>query len=222
MNKSKVSVALIHALKEQRYFFSKEFNEDSFTQLSELLTDGQKTAWGVTKFALGFIFDEDLDDPSSSYANVDKDAFNRDLKSVDDLHSGLITSYSYQAGSLSIATLLDADHMSDSEILDFFKNFDDLIVNVLRKHTGRLSTGTDGATYGTVFFLFDDSHKVQKFNEKLLKKCYESHFMKMAYASAVSVDCQSRTLTRGKGALGMKWKGGIDYSKIEKILDEVV
>ncbi len=222
MDKSKVTVLLVHALTEQKYSFSKELNKDSFTQLSDLLTKGQSTAWDVTKFAVECIFDESIDDPTSTYTNIDKAAFARDLKKVDDLHEGLITSYTYQAGSLAVVTILDADRMSSSSILEFFKKFDDMIVNVLRKHTGKVSGDTSAGTFGTVFFMFSDSSHAQNFNDNLLKKCYESHFMKSTYSSAVTVDCQSCTLTRGKGPLGMKWKGGINFSKIEKILDEVV
>ena len=214
-------MALIQSLKEQKFVFSKNLNEDSFTDLSDVLTKGQSAAWGIAKFALECLMDEEIE-VIASYDDVDKEAFDRDLKLVDDLKEGLITSYAYLAGALSVSIILNADDMSDSEIMDLFKRFDKLIVNNIRHHAGRDANDNRLGTYGTIYFIFAESSKARRFNDNLLKKCYESHLIKSAYTSAVTIDCQSGTLTQGRAAFGLKWNGGGNCSMIKKKISEVL
>lgn len=209
MDTRKVVTNLINALRDQDFSFSESLFKDAFVERYNFQT-------GTKKMMLDML--QSINKHIVSYDHIDKSVFDQDFRrfqqSVDEK---MLFSWGYKSGALCIIGIMFADNMSDSEIKSLFSRLDDGVTNIMRNHTGRVSGGNAGGTYGTMMLVFSDSNKAKRFNNSI-RDYYNSHFWKSTYISAMSIDCSSQTLTQGKAPLGGNWSCGVDVSLLRDYL----
>lgn len=198
---------LINALNKQEYSFSEVLYSDAFVESFNYLSGTKKKISAALQSMVKI-----------SYDHIDQNAFNRDLRFFQqEVDERMLFAWGYKSGCLSIVGIIYADDLSEGEIQDLFTRLDNGVTNIMRKHTGHVSGGNDGGTYGTMMLVFSDAKKAIKFNDSI-SKYYCSHFLKSTYNSTISIDCTSETITQGKASLGFKWRGGIDISALKNQL----
>jgi hypothetical protein len=100
--------------------------------------------------------------------------------------------YKFILGSISIFTAIEADALSDGEILQIVSTFDDCLLKTTQfaaqraAYFGRKQQA--GSINGSLMFIFFDSLRASDFRERLQKQCYTRHFRKMTYLYALAVD----------------------------------
>lgn len=220
MDTSNAIVALADALAKQGYSFAANVSSEDFRGFWDLLSSRTQK---VGKFVTGMLdlFDLfDADGLNISYDSVDKEAFARDLAKISALRDDMLISWAYQAGTLCVNVILPVGKAQDSDLVDFFERFDDLVVKDMRKHVGRGHMDTKLGTYGTVFFVFPDSHGARHFEERSLKKCYGSHFLKETYCSSIIIDSSTGNVVQGRAVFGAKWTAGLKMNEIREALNK--
>ena len=116
-------------------------------------------------------------------------------------------------GLISVVGIVLIPDLSQINIKSVFSRFDEVVLNMLRKYNPWNSD--NGVTFGTLMFLFEHSEDAHIFNSTI-RKNYSTHAYKNTFVSAISIDCETETLTQGRSGLCFKWNGGIDVPKLKE------
>ena len=116
-------------------------------------------------------------------------------------------------GLMSVVGIVLIPDLSYIDIKSVFNRFDEVVLNMLRKFNPW--NNDNGGTYGTLMLLFERSEDAQRYNSSI-RNNYSAHISKNTIISAISIDCETETLTQGRSGLCFKWNGGIDVPKLKE------
>jgi hypothetical protein len=105
--------------------------------------------------------------------------------------------FKFLLGSIIILTAVEADDLSDEQILAVARTFDESLVNTTKYVAQRscffgVWKQQAGTVTGSLLFVFWDSAKAAHFNKTLQSQCFTKHFRKMTYLHPYAVDVSSR------------------------------
>jgi Zn-dependent protease with chaperone function len=115
-----------------------------------------------------------------------------------------IVLYKFHLGSPEILALVDGNTLSDAEILAISVAFNEGLVAASKY------APTNGATIGSLLFLFWAEQKKNRFTESVQERCCVNHFWKRIQLRVSAVDVPNRSVKTRRGSKLLKFLDGRD------------